>query len=45
MNESYVKRLYRDLGIPYYRPKKDKGDEEFDFFPKYDLMHWIPLKV
>lgn len=45
MNESDVKRLYRDLGIPYYRPKKQNREDEFDFFPKYDHMFWKPLKV
>lgn len=45
MNESEVKKLFKDLGISKKDPTDFDRTEEFDFFPEYGHIAWRRLKV
>ena len=45
MDEDEIRKLYKDLGIPEDEPYEDNRKNEYDFFPEYGHIAWIPLKV
>ncbi len=45
MDDSEIKKLYKELGIPLKKPNECHRDYTYDFFPKTGHKAWRRLKV